>query len=130
MILIREVHCIGAPNWTISCCSCPLFLTWYPSYVAGRYMFVCILTLPVPCKGMEGVLLCPSACQVRVDSFTPTLMPVLCPSGMSPDTSASASPHPGRSGPPALQAILALQAPLPLQTTVMAQSLGYHLEQH
>ena len=38
------------------------------------------------------------ACQVRVDSSTPTLLPVLRPSGTSPDASASASPHPGPSG--------------------------------
>ena len=79
---------------------------------------------PSSVQGNGGSVLGPSACQVRADSSTPTLMPVLRPSGMSPGTGASASPHPGPSGPPALQ------APLALQAAVMAQSLGYHLEQH
>ena len=66
----------------------------------------------------------PSACQVRDDFFTPTLMSVLRPSRTSSATSASVSPHSSPSSPPALQALIALQA------TVMAHSLGYHLEQY
>ena len=55
---------------------------------------------PSSVQGNGESVLGPSTCQVRVDSSTPTLMPVLCPSGMSPGTSASASPHPGSSGSP------------------------------
>ena len=53
---------------------------------------------PSSVQGNGGSVLGPSTCQVRVDSSTPTLMPVLRPSGMSPGTSASASPHPSPSG--------------------------------
>ena len=55
---------------------------------------------PSSVQGKGGSVLGPSACQVRVDSSTPTLVPVLRPSGMSPGTSTSASPDPGPSGSP------------------------------
>ena len=53
----------------------------------------CILSLPVPCREMKRVCWV-TACQFRDDSSTPTLVPVLHPSGTSPGTSASASPYP------------------------------------
>ena len=72
---------------------------------------------PSSVQGSGGSVLGSSACQVRVDSSTPTLVPVLRPSGTSSGTNAGASPHPDPSG-------------LPSLSGDGAQSLGYHLRQH